>query len=216
MTKTIRHPSAVPILGAGGVWLAYCLFLPLAKPWQFLFPAALSAAAYLVLRRLFPGRTETVTVQEKTGNEALDAMLLQAEQSIRKIRSLGAEISDLKLSRQIDELETLTERIFASVKRNPEKLPQIRQFMNYYLPTVLRLLEQYSVLQHEAVKGGSAEEAMGKIAGMMDAVLTAFRRQLDTLYEKDAMDITADIRVMEQMMRAQGILGADDFQKQKE
>ena len=213
MTKTIRHPSSIPILGAGGAWLAYCLFLPLSKPWQLLFPAALSVAAYVILRKAFPGRVETVTVQEKTGNEALDAMMLQAEQAIRKIRDLSAKISNSELSRQIDEMESLTERIFASVQRNPEKLPQIRQFMEYYLPTVLRLLEQYSVLQHQTVQGGNVEEALNGIAGMMDKVLTAFRRQLDTLYEKDVIDITADIRVMEQMMRAQGILGDDDFKK---
>ncbi len=211
MEKTIRKPSAVPILGAGGAWLAYCLFLPLYRPWHLLFPAALSAAAYLVLKKLFPGKTETIHVRERTGDEALDAMVEQGEQAIAKMRALNAQIPDLTLSRQIDELETLTDKIFSSVRRSPEKLPQIRQFMNYYLPTTIRLLEQYSVLQQQGVREGNVETAMQKIESMMETVLLAFRKQLDTLYQKDAMDISADIQVLEQMMRAQGILGGDDF-----
>ena len=49
MKKTIVKPSAVPILGIGGVWLVYGLCLPMYRPWHLVFPVLASAAAFFVL-----------------------------------------------------------------------------------------------------------------------------------------------------------------------
>lgn len=209
MKKTIVKPSAVPVLGIGGAWLLYCLVLPLYRPWHLLFPILLSAAAFFVLKKLFPGKT--VTVKVSSGNPDLDTMMDEGERAIARMRALNDAIADETISRRIDELEDLTNRIFESVQRDPSKLPQIRRFMNYYLPTTLKLLEQYSVMQHQSLSKGNVAEALRKIEGMMQTVVVAFSKQLDTLYQKDVMDITAEIQVLEQMMKSQGILQNDDF-----
>lgn len=209
MTKTIKRPSAVPIWGVGAAWLLYGLFLPLYRPWHLVFPMMISVAVFFVLKRLFPGKT--VTVRVPTGNEELDAMMEQGESALSQLQELNDAIADVALSRQIDELKSLTEKIFESVRRSPEKIGQIRRFMNYYLPVTLKLLQQYSLLQHQSTGEGNAAEAMRKINEMMHTVVLAFRKQLDTLYQKDVMDITAEIQVLEQMMKAQGILQNDDF-----
>lgn len=209
MKKKIVKPSAVPILGIGGVWLVYGLCLPMYRPWHLVFPVLASAAAFFVLKKLFPGKTVTVNVS--SGNPDLDTMMEEGERAIAKIRALNDAIADETLSRRIDELEDLTNRIFESVQRDPSKLPQIRRFMNYYLPTTLKLLEQYSVLQHQNLAQGNVADALKKIEGMMQTIVLAFSKQLDTLYQKDVMDITAEIQVLEQMMKSQGILQTDDF-----
>ncbi len=209
MTKTIVKSSAVPVLGLGGAWLLYCLFFPLYRPWHLIFPLAISMAAFFVLKKLFPGKT--VTVKVSSGNPDLDTMITEGEAAVAKMRQLNEAIPDETMSAQIDELESLSSKIFDSVQRSPEKLPQIRRFMNYYLPTTLKLLEQYSVLQHQASDSGNVSEAMGKIEDMMQTVVVAFRKQHDTLYQKDVMDITAEVQVLEQMMKAQGILQTEDF-----
>jgi len=203
LTKTIVKPSAIPILGVGAVWLLYGLFLPLYRPWHLVFPILLSVAAYLVLKKQFPGRSVTVKVPVSTGDAALDAMIQESEQSLEKIRALNAAIPDEKLSAQLTELESLTGKIFDAVKDDPGKLPQIRRFMNYYLPTTLKLLEQYSLLQDKAKGSANVAAALAKIEGAMDTILSAFRRQLDALYQKDVIDITADVQVLEQMLANQ-------------
>ena len=54
--KTIK--SAIPIYGAAAVWLLLGLICPrmLLKAWFLLVAAALSAAAYFGLSRVFKGR----------------------------------------------------------------------------------------------------------------------------------------------------------------
>ena len=50
---------------------------------------------------------------------------------------------------------------------------------------------------------------MQKIEDLLDKVIVAFQRQLDALFESDVVDITADIRVMEQMMASEGLTRID-------
>ena len=145
--------------------------------------------------------------ETSTGNAELDAILKQGAQSVSKIQALNDEIPDFKLSAQIKQIEILTEKIFAYVKEHPQDVRQIRQFLNYYLPTTIKLLEQYVVLQNQGMRMGNIDEGMKKIEGMLDKVIVAFQRQLDSLFESSVVDITADIQVMEQMMASEGLSG---------
>ena len=97
------------------------------------------------------------------------------------------------------------------MRQHPEKLSQIRQFLNYYLPTTIKLMEQYVTLQNQSVKTENITEGMQKIEDLLDKVIVAFQRQLDALFESDVVDITADIRVMEQMMASEGLTNKKDF-----
>ena len=66
-------------------------------------------------------------------------------------------------------------------------------------------------LQNVGLKGENITSAMSKIEEMLDKVIVAFQKQLDSLFERDVVDITADIRVMEQMMAAEGLTDQKDF-----
>ena len=147
--------------------------------------------------------------EPSTGNAELDAVLKQGAASVEKIQSLNDEIPDYKLSAQIKPIEILTEKIFAYVREHPQDIGEIRQFLNYYLPTTIKLLEQYVVLQNQGMRMGNIDEGMRKIESMLDKVIVAFQRQLDGLFESSVVDITADIQVMEQMMASEGLTGKD-------
>lgn len=144
----------------------------------------------------------------KTDAESeLEEVLRQGETSIAEIRRLNDEIPDFKISAQLKQLEILTERIFAFVRQHPEDVREIRQFLNFYLPTTIKLLRQYVVLQNQGMRMGNIDEGMQKVEDMLDKVIVAFQKQLDSLFESDVVDITADIQVMEQMMAAEGLVG---------
>ena len=89
----------------------------------------------------------------------------------------------------------------------PSKLPQIRKFMNYYLPTTLKLLNAYDRMDAAGVSGSNIDGTKGKIEDMLDTICTAFTRQLDDLYGEEAMDVSAEITVMEQMLAQEGLGG---------
>ena len=149
--------------------------------------------------------------QKTSGNPELDAVLQEGRESVAKLQQINDEIPDFKLSAKLKQIEILTASIVDQVERKPDKVKEVRQFMNYYLPTTIKLLEQYVQLQNVGLKGENIESGMQQIEAMLDKVIVAFQKQLDSLFERDVVDITADIQVMEQMMAAQGLTDTNDF-----
>ena len=88
-------------------------------------------------------------------------------------------------------------------------LPQIRKFMDYYLPTTLKLLNAYDRMGAQGVSGENIDATMQRVESMMGTIVTAFEKQLDMLFGSEAMDISADITVLENMMKRE-VLSEDD------
>ena len=148
---------------------------------------------------------------KNTGNPELDGVLQFGITSVQRLQQINDDIPDYKISAQLKQIEILTASIFEQVEMKPDKLKEVRQFMNYYLPTTIKLLEQYVQMQNVGLKGDNIGSAMQQIEEMLDKVIVAFQKQLDGMFEQDVVDITADIQVMEQMMAAQGLTDKKDF-----
>ena len=209
----IVKKSPWPVYAVGLVWLVFGLFLPLYKLIHFLAAAGLSIAAYLVVQKLCPDKTFTVPDPEPerepatTGSPELDELIRQRDLALSEMHRLNDSIEDPKISAQIDHMEAVTAKIIAHVVEHPRKLPQIRKFLNYYLPTTLKLLHAYDRMDAAGISGANIDGTMGKIETMMDTVATAFDRQLDALFGDEALDISTDITVMENMLAREGLAG---------
>ncbi len=206
--KSVRKPSVIPVYAVAAAWLLYTVLFGLRSVPQLLLCAAISVAVYLIAKSAFPGKTVQVEVPEAapdTGDAVLDETILQGREAIRNIRKLNEAIPDARVSAALNEIEAVTGKIFKQLERNRDQIRQCRQFLNYYLPTTIKLLEQYVKLQNQGLRAGNIDEAMGKIEDMLSTIQTAFRKQLDSLFASDVVDITADITVMEQMLKSQGL-----------
>ena len=204
--KKIVHKSAIPLYAAAVTWLLYALLFPLYRLPHFLL-AAVAAAVVGVVARLFCRDTveEVSEEPETTGNEELDKMIADGKKAITEMKRLDDNIADPAISAQIVRLQQLAGKIFAQVEQNPEKLPQIRKFMNYYLPTTLKILNAYDRMGEQGVSGENITSTMQKVEGMMSTIITAFEKQLDSLFGSEAMDISTDMVVLENMMAREGL-----------
>ena len=204
--KKIVHKPAAPIYAAAVVWILYALLFPLYRVGHFALCAAASAAVYLIARLFCRDVVEEVEEKpEPTGNAELDKMISDGNLAIAEMKRLNESIKDEKISRQIDRLEEISGKIFDCVKASPEKLPQIRKFMNYYLPTTLKLLNAYDRMGSQGVSGENISGTMERVENMMGTIVTAFERQLDGVFGDQALDISTDITVLENMMAREGL-----------
>ncbi len=142
---------------------------------------------------------------ERTGNTDLDTMILNGNEYIEKLKIADKNIEHEGISDNIVRMEKACASIFEYIKEKPEKLSQISKFMNYYLPTTLKLLNDYHKLSLQAYKGQNVTKTMFEIEGMMNTVATAFELQLDNLFSIDSMDIQADISVFESILQQEGL-----------
>lgn len=206
--------STVPYYAAAAVWVAWAALRDLYKPGQFAFVAVLSAGVFLLLRAVCKDEViETVVpdppkeTEKPTGNAELDKMISDGQKAIAEMKRLDDAIEDEKISQDIRRLETVSQQIFDNVKADPSKLPQIRQFMDYYLPTTLKLLNAYDRMDSTGVAGDNITGTKEKVEKMMDTIVTAFEKQLDGLFGEYAMDISTDIAVMENLLAREGLAG---------
>ena len=209
------HKPVAPFYAAAVVWMAYALLFPLYRPAHYVLVAAASVAVFLLVSLLCrdTGAPETEKAAGKsekkeeasTGNPELDKMLKDGQLAIAEMKRLDDNIADEGISADIVRLEKVSAKIFDEVKRDPKKLPQIRKFMDYYLPTTLKLLNAYDRASSAGISGENVDATMRKVEGMMRTIVSAFEKQLDALYGDEALDISTDITVLENMMAREGL-----------
>lgn len=126
---------------------------------------------------------------------------------LRQLREINDAIPGEEMSAKIDRLEAVTAKIFELAEKEPDKLPQMRRFMDYYLPTALKLLRSYAEFDSQGVDGAYISDSKAKIEETMDVLVVGFEQQLDKLFQDEALDVSADISVLQNMMAQDGLNG---------
>ncbi len=215
-------PAKFYITGAAAV--LYSQLFPLYDLAHFGVFALVLVLVFLGSAALFKGKKQFVPIEpekpkeepkpqpkeeekpSRTGNPEVDKLIDEGNGYLKKLRAANDAIPDEALSEDIDRMERASADIFHYIADHPQKAPQIRKFMNYYLPTTLKLLNSYERLSKQSVKGENITSTMFNIAGMMHTVADAFEKQLDSLFTDEAMDISADITVFESMLKQEGFV----------
>ena len=129
-----------------------------------------------------------------TGVEDVDQMLTDIQQKLDTLHALNEALPDPQLSAAMTRMEKAGRSIVEAVEANPAKAKQVRRFANYYLPDAVNVLQQYAKLAKQGVRGENAA-----------AIATAFENQLDALYAAESMDLSADLTVLQNMLKGQGL-----------
>jgi hypothetical protein len=220
MAKKIRQSTSpgkglvAGFLAAGGTALLYSLVFPLHRLGHYAIAGALALLLGRVAYIMFSGldtskQAPAMSDLPLTGDETTDRIIARGKDLLSQIRKEDELIPDPVLSAQIVQLETIAGRIFQAVIEQPGKAPQIRRFMDYYLPTTLKMLTGYRRLTERGVSGKDSESTKKRIEDAMRVVLDAFNKQLETLYQNDMLDITTDIDVLETMLTQDSLLGSE-------
>ena len=109
-----------------------------------------------------------------SGDEAVDVIIAEGLAYLNQIKKANDEIPDEKITNQITRMEVATDKIFRYIAKHPEDAPQIRKFMNYYLPTLLKLLNSYISLNEQGIKGGHISSTIENIEGILSTIADAF------------------------------------------
>ena len=227
--KVVRRGSPAKYYITGVAAIIYAMNFQMMEIPQWAVFALVMALIFFLSGTLFRGKKEFVPIEtpkpvpepkpepeakkepepekkSQTGNPEVDKIIDEGHGYLRQLRAANDAIPDEALSADIDRMERASADIFNYIAKHPQKAPQIRKFMSYYLPTTLKLLNSYEQLSKQSVKGENITSTMFNIAGMMHTVADAFEKQLDSLFTDEAMDISADITVFETMLKQEGFV----------
>ena len=147
-------------------------------------------------------------------NPELAATIRQGREMIEQIRRSNDKIEGEEISAKMDQMEIIAKKIFEQVQEHPEKLPDIRRLMNYYLPTTLKLLNVYEEFDSQPVQGENIRSAKQQIEATLDTINVAFENLLDKLFTDEVLDVSSDITVLETMLKQEGLTGSEFEPKQ--
>lgn len=133
--------------------------------------------------------------------------LSSEDKILQEIRNANDRIPDAQISRKIDRIEEITRHILTYLKKHPERSSELHTFLDYYLPTTLKMLNTYAELDAQQLDGDNIAATKGRIENILDKVVEGFELQLDKLFEGDMLDISSDIDVMEKMLQRDGLSG---------
>ena len=180
MEASNRAPVA-PFYAVAVLWLVYGALFPLYAVMHYVLLGLISAGVFFGINVLCKkggvvGQAEAPEAapkskEESTGNAELDKMLKDGRMAVSEMKRLDDNIADAGISADIVRLEQVSQKIFDEVKRDPEKLPQIRKFMDYYLPTTLKMLTGYRKMDERKVEGKNADATRQQIRSAMDVVI---------------------------------------------
>jgi 5-bromo-4-chloroindolyl phosphate hydrolysis protein len=222
--KTRKKPSAIPVYAVAVIWVLFTLFHGLVTAADYALVLVASVIVYLLVRSFFPPKEVPVKEKKKKPAEEmvppetqedpeLAALRQERDRAITEMRRLNDNILDETISRQIDHLERTTGKIFDAVIEKPEKKGQIRQFMEYFLPTTIKLLNAYDRADSVGISGSNVNTTKAKVREMLTQIEGAFDRQLDNLFQEESLDIRSDIQVMETLMAQEGLTDSPMSQK---
>ena len=222
-----RKKNVSPVYTFAGVWLAAACFLPMYRLWALLLTLGLSSfCAYLMGRHAAkkerqrqeaekaeaaPAPAQTAAPLKSYGPE-IDPILQEGNRALSEMGRIYMSVQDVEVRKKINELMRITDKITQDAIHDPDDIPQIKKFMNYYLPTTIKLLNAYDRMSAQGIEGENLDKSMKSINEMLDQAIEAYKKRLDSLFENQALDIETDIEVMNQMLAREGLTGGKDFE----
>ena len=218
-----------PFYGLSISWFLLSLLLPLYRLWALVLTVLLSASVFRFMMKRSEKKAEK-TSEDSTATEStaeikpikksygpeIDPIIEEGNRALSEMGRLYMSIKDTDIRMKINEIMRITDKITQDAIEDPSDIPQIKKFMNYYLPTTIKLLNAYDRMSSQGIEGENLNKSMNSITEMLDAAIEAYKKRLDSLFENQALDIETDIKVMNTMLAREGLLNNKDFEIRKE
>ena len=157
--------------------------------------------------------------EESPYSPEVQAIVKEGRVALKEMGRLYNSIPKPEIRSRINQLMAVSDQIVRDAMDDPEDVPQIRKFLDFYLPTTIRLLNAYDRMSAQEYAGENITGSMERIEEMLDTTIEAYKKQLDALFANQAANIQIDIDTMNTMLAREGLggkgyLDIKDFMKQ--
>ena len=173
--------------------------------------AAIGIVAYGAGNLLFKDRTKIDLSDDISINDKQD--LKKAKDMVTKLRELSTKLENGELVKNTKEICNTSDKIIDTVIEKPEKIKKIRNFLNYYLPVTIKILERYDEIENQKINTTQSKKFMSSIQEMIVKIKGAFEEQLSNIYQTEMIDTDAELKVFESMLKSDGFIDNIDFKK---
>ena len=193
------------------LWALGTLVLPMYKLYSYLILGVISVAAYFILRKMvFPDVEEEYEVETlRSYHSKLQQQFIEdGTKTLNSIIEINKRIDNPELNENVRELVETSDKILDYVYEHETAASSLRKLVNYYLPTIEKLLTRYDEVEEQTVD--KVVDSKKKVEDLIRTTNVAFRNQLNSLYDTDTLDINSEVKVLEKIFVQEGLIDLDN------
>lgn len=141
----------------------------------------------------------------KDTNISLYEKISKSKKQNKQIIEIIPKIENSEIREALNEINDTVDKIIKEVEKKPKKADNIKNFFDYYLPVLLKIVNRYDEIENQKLVSTEGKEFIKKADQMIKNTNESFKTILASLYQKDIMDIDADMKIYDMMLKADGI-----------
>lgn len=160
-------------------------------------------------------QTAQKELKKEQGKSPVEASIARGREYIETLDRLRESIVDAEMTGKLVRLDAVLEQLFTALKKQPKQLDELDQFMEYYLPTTVKLVTSYQEFAAIEFPGDNIKRAKKEIRQTLDTINGAFEKLLDDFYQDKTFDVLSDASVLQSMLAREG-LTASEFRQDED
>lgn len=139
--------------------------------------------------------------------EEFDSALREGSRKLAVLNAAVGKIGDQKVRATGQAICDLVARILSDIRQDPKDLRPARKFLNYYLDSTVKVVEQYVHLSSRGTRSADVRQTLERVEQSLETIRSAYQKQLDQLLQNDVMDLDAELKVLEKAIEMEGLGG---------
>lgn len=135
----------------------------------------------------------------------LNKIVRNGREQVKRIEDIALKIMKHNVRVDILEICTTANDIFDDFVKDPNDIKIARRFILYYLDTTERIVTKYYQLGKAPYLSDDAKKTLQNVEQTLGMIKDTFRRQLKKLTENDVLDLDAEVKVLQNTIKQEGI-----------
>ncbi len=168
-----------------------------------IIPSIVVGAFAFLGSELVMSKTQFV-VFDKIDEKNAEQVLNDAKNKNKYILDMVPKIDDEVVQRYLRSINSTTAKIISTVSKNKNKIKQTQKFWTYYLPITVGIVQKYDEIENQRLSSKDAKDFFEKSRETLEEIDKSFKKILNNLYESDIENATADMKVLNTILKSDG------------
>ena len=131
-----------------------------------------------------------------------------ANQHMLSARGLSSRIKNMEIRRASEEALLEADKVIKVLKEQPEEIKNARQLINYYLPTLVVVLQKYKKIEDAGV---AEQDTVDKLKAYLADIKQALDKLHRALFANEKFDIDVDTEAMRVILKKDGLISEEEI-----
>jgi len=209
--------TILPAIGAGALYLALTTLLNFSVP----IAGGIAVLSFVGGRIALSSRKKRAKSIEQPVKEVIkidvsafgidqeefDTALREGSRKLAVLNASVSRIADQRVRAKGQAICDLVARILSSIRQDPKDLRPARKFLDYYLDATVKVVEQYVHISSRGARSAETMQTLSRVEESLETIRSAYQKQLEQLLQNDVMDLDAELKVLEQTIKMEGLGG---------